>query len=282
MNALKLTGLLLLAAGCVLSGCGPSACALDAQATKPDAKPDTKQFVQQAVNDELAADRDDHSRWIYHEVDRKPNDTVVQWVGETGNGDVNRVISRNGQQIPEAEQRASIDKFIHDPAAQAKRRRSGQHDDEQAEALLRLLPVAFIWTETGSDEKTTTLHFKPDPNFRPPSREARVFSAMEGDMTVENSHHRIQELKGTMIRDVNFGWGVLGRLEKGGSFSVERRETGPGIWQITETHVHIQGHALIFKSISEQEDDEKSSFTSEPGDVTFEQAESAVMAKPDQ
>lgn len=281
MNALKLTGLLLLAAGCV-----PPACVLSAQNTKPDTRPDakqdTKQFVQQAVNDELAADRDDHSRWIYHEVDRKPNNAVVQWVGQTANGDVNRIISRNGRQIPEAEQRASIDKFIHDPVAQAKRRRSGQHDDEQAEALLRLLPVAFIWTETGSDEKTTTLHFKPDPNFRPPSREARVFSAMEGDMTVENSHHRIQELKGTMIRDVNFGWGLLGKLEKGGSFSVERRETGPGVWQITETHVHIQGHALLFKSISEQEDDEKSSFTREPDNVTFEQAESAVMAKPDQ
>ena len=60
MNALKLTGLLLLAAGCVLP----------AQDTKPGQ--DTKQFVQQAVNDELAADRDNHSRWIYHEVDRKP------------------------------------------------------------------------------------------------------------------------------------------------------------------------------------------------------------------
>jgi hypothetical protein len=206
----------------------------------------------------------------------------VQWVAETGQGDVNRVLSRNGQQISEAQQRASIDKFIHDSGVQAKQRRSGQHDDGQAEALLKLLPVAFIWTETGSNDKTTTLHFKPDPNFRPPSREARVFSAMEGDMTVDTGQHRIQELKGTMIRDVNFGWGLLGKLEKGGSFSVERRETGPGIWQITETHVHIQGHALIFKSISEQEDDEKSSFTREPDNVTFEQAESAVMAKPDQ
>src|ERR1700739_3969365 len=105
MNALKLTGLLLLAAGCV-----PPACVLGAQNTKPDAKQDTKQFVQQAVNDELAADRDDHSRWIYHEVDRKPGNTVVQWVAETGQGDVNRVLSRNGQQISEAQQRAAIDK----------------------------------------------------------------------------------------------------------------------------------------------------------------------------
>ena len=274
MNALKLTALLLLAAGCVLRAQDTK------QNTKPDAKLDTKQFVQQAVNDELAADRDDHSRWIFHEVDRKPNNTVVQWVAQTGKGDVNRVLSRNGQQVSEAQQRASIEKFIHDPDAQAKQHRDGQHDDEQAEALLRLLPDAFIWTQTARNEKTTTLHFTPDPRFHPPSREARVFSAMEGDMTVENSHHRIADLKGKMIHDVEFGWGLLGKLEKGGSFSVERREIAPGIWQITETHVHIQGHALIFKSISEQEDDEKSSFTREPDNITLEQAESEVMAQP--
>ena len=108
MNALKLTGLLLLAAGCVLRAQNTE------QNTKPDTKQDTKQFVQQAVNDELAADRDDHSRWIFHEVDRKPGNTVVQWVAQTGQGDVNRVLSRNGQQISEAQQRATIDKFIHD------------------------------------------------------------------------------------------------------------------------------------------------------------------------
>lgn len=261
MNALKLTALSLLAAGCVLRA------------------QDTKQFVQQAVNDELAADRDDHSRWIFHEVDRKPNNTVVQWVAQTGKGDVVRVMKRNGKEIPEGQQRQSIEKFIHDPQAQARQHREGQHDDQQAEALLKLLPVAFVWTQTGRDEKTTTLHFRPNPNFRPPSREARAFSAMEGNMTVDNGHHRIQELKGTMIRDVNFGWGLLGKLKKGGSFSVERRETGPGVWQITETHVHIHGHALIFKSISEEEDDEKSSLSRESNNVTLDEAASAVMAK---
>jgi hypothetical protein len=262
MNVLRIVTLFL------LSAC----CAVKAQ--------DTRQFVQQAVNDELAADRDDHSHWIFYEIDRKPKNSVRQWVAETGNGDVVRVLMRNQRQIPEAQQRDGIEKFIHDPNAQARERRDSQHDDDQATALLKLLPVAFVWTETGKNDRTTTLHFKPDPSFRPPSREARVFSAMEGDMTVENAHHRIQELKGQLIHDVNFGFGLLGKIEKGGSFSVERREIGPGIWDITEAHTHIQGHALIFKSISEQEDDEKSSFSRLPDNITLEQAASAVMAKP--
>jgi len=52
---------------------------------------------------------------------------------------------------------------------------------------------------------------------------------------------------------------------------------GDGHWQITETHVHIQGHALLFKSISEQEDDEKSKFRQIGEDVSFEQVEKQLL-----
>ncbi|MBV8629345.1 MAG: hypothetical protein JOZ83_00360 [Silvibacterium sp.] len=239
-----------------------------------------KQIVQQAVDTELAADRTDHSHWIFFETDRKPKNSVQQWVAQTEKGDVVRVLVRNGQHVPANQQSQNLQKFIHDPNAQTKQRQASRHDDQQASAMTRMLPVAFIWTVTSKNDKTTTLHFKPDPNFHPPSWEARAFAGMEGDMTVDNTQHRIQELKGHLIHDVDFGWGLLGKLQKGGSFSVERRQIGPGIWDITDTHVHISGHALIFKSISEQEDDQKSSWTREPDNVTLEQAAAAVMAKP--
>jgi hypothetical protein len=240
---------------------------------------DAKQIVQQAVNTELAADRSDHTCWIFHEVDRKPKDSVVQWVAQTQKGEITRVLARNNQQISKAQQQLDINKFMHDPGAQAKQRQDSQHDDQQATALLKLLPVAFIWVQTGKNDSTTTLHFKPDPHFQSPSREARVFGAMEGDMTVNNNRHRIQELKGHLIHNVDFGYGLLGKLNQGGSFAVERQDIGEGEWQITATHIHIQGHALIFKSISEQEDDQKTSFSREPDQVTLEQAAAAVMRK---
>jgi hypothetical protein len=84
-----------------------------------------------------------------------------------------------------------------------------------------------------------------------------------------NDARRIQELKGRMIHNVDFGYGLLGKLNQGGSFEVERQNTGGGEWQITATHIHIQGHALIFKSISEQEDDWKTSFSREQDQVTL-------------
>jgi len=64
---------------------------------------DAKQFVQRAVQAELAADRDDHSRWIYLETDRKPEHAVKQWVAETRDGSLRRVIEMNGQPVSEVD-----------------------------------------------------------------------------------------------------------------------------------------------------------------------------------
>jgi hypothetical protein len=242
---------------------------------------DAKSLVKQAVNTELAADATDHTCWISYEVDRKPGDGVVQWVAQTHQGDVNRVLVRNGQRISESQQKQSVESFIHDSSAQAKQRQAAQRDDDQATRMLKLLPQAFLWTQTSKNEQTTTYHFKPDPNFQPPDRQARVFSAMEGDLMVDNQQHRIQEIKGQLVHDVNFGWGILGRLYHGGTFQVDRRQVAPGLWDITESHIHISGHALIFKTISEQEDDVKTQWQREPDNVTLQQAARAVMQKPD-
>lgn len=240
-----------------------------------------KQIVEQAVRTEMAADAADHSLWLYYEIDRKPGDGVVQWAAQTRMGELDRVLQQGGHAVDLAQQRAKMNNFINSPSLQAKQRQGGQHDDKQAAQMLNMLPNAFIWTISRRDESTTYLHFRPDPNFNPPTWESRVFAAMEGDMAVDNAQHRIVSLRGRMIREVKFAWGLLGELEPGGTFDVERRQLAHGIWQITETHIHIQGHALIFKSISDQEDDVKSKFQELPSTITLREAEEKLMAEND-
>jgi hypothetical protein len=237
-------------------------------------------FVERAVQNELAKDRDDHTRWLYYEVDQKPEHPVKQWVADTSNGSLKRILQIDGYRLSQSEQLDRINRFLGDTTAQAKASKSSSHDDEQATEMLQMLPKAFLWTKKGEDGDNTLLHFKPDPNFRPPDLEARVFAAMEGDMAVDTHQFRIASIKGKMIQDVKILGGFLGALNAGGAFDVERRETGDGIWQITETHVHINGHALIFKTISEQEDDIKTHFKQLPQSITMQQAKNELMQAP--
>ena len=237
------------------------------------------ELVEQAVGTELAADAADHTHWLYYEQDQTPGSDVSQWVAQTDIGDLKRVLELNGVMLTRGDQQSRMNSFINSPSAQQKERKAGQQDDRQATQMLHLLPQAFLWTKTSDRDGNTTLHFKPNPSFSPPTWASRVFAAMEGDMTVNDEQHRIVSLKGHMIHDVKFWGGLLGSIKAGGTFNVERREIGKGVWQITATHVHIEGRALLFKSISDQEDDDKTRFKQLPGDISPRDAEKLLLAQ---
>jgi hypothetical protein len=251
----------LLVAGLCAAGLGTHAEAQDATA-----------LVQQAVNAELAASRDDHTHWKY--TQRESNGDVFTVV-ETKDGSVKRHVMEHGQPASAATLAADDaynERFAHDPALQAKQRRDGQHDDKSATELLRQMPQAFVWKIEGETADGTSLSYTPNPDFDPPSMESRVMSAMAGTMVVSKPGNRIRTFKGRLNEDVTIGFGFLARIKSGSTFDVERREIAPGLWQITETHVHIQGHALFFKTIGEQQDEINSDFSQVPADTTLEQA----------
>lgn len=244
-----------------------------------DAKP-AKEIVDTARKAELAADKTDHTRWRYRVAKKDGTDTVAIVV-ETDHGSVRRVIMRNGQPLNEAETRAEderVQRFIHDPDKLAKQKRDGAQDGKNAEELLNMLPEAFTWKIASEDAQRYMLHFDPNPNFNPPNMQGRVLGTMAGTLVVNKAQNRIETISGKLTQDVTIGWGLLGRLHEGGTFRVERREVAPGLWQIVETHVHIEGKALFFKTIGEQQDEVQTDFTQVPGGTTLEQA--AEMTKP--
>ncbi len=240
-----------------------------------------REYVEQAVRTELAADAADHTRWLYYDHDQTPGNDIRQWIAETNIGDIKRVLQLNGSNLSKDEQQRRMHSFIGNVSAQQKQRKAGQQDDRQAADMLRMLPKAFLWKKTGERDGVTILHFKPDPDFNPPTKESRVFAAMEGDMAVNNAQHRIASIKGRMIHDVKFWGGLLGSINAGGTFAVERRETGDHVWQITETHVHIEGRALLFKNISTQEDDQKTKFKQLAGNLSAADGEKLLLAQAD-
>jgi len=241
---------------------------------------DAKEIVRTAMQAELSADLNDHSRWRYRDAKKDGIDTV-SIVVETEHGSVRRLISRNGQPLTEAEAKAEDQRvwnFIHDPAQLAKQKKDGMQDGKNAEELLRMLPDAFIWKVQSEDAEKVTLHFEPNPNFSPPDMQGRVLGQMAGELVVDKGQNRIMTISGRLTVDVTIGWGLLGRLREGGTFRVERRQVAPGLWQITETHVHIVGRVLFFKNIGQQQDEVQTEFTQVPNVTTLEQA--AEMSKP--
>src|SRR5207302_7096357 len=112
-----------------------------------DGTRDAKEIVRTAMQAELAADKNDHTRWRYRDAKKDGTDTVGIVV-ETDHGSVRRVIMRNGQPLSDAEARAEderVREFIHDNQKLEKQRRDGVQDGKNAEDLLKMLPDAFTW-----------------------------------------------------------------------------------------------------------------------------------------
>ena len=200
---------------------------------------------------------------------------------QTDAGSVKRLVEKNGHPLSEPEAKAENDRveaFIHDPSRLAKQKKDGAADDKSASELLQMLPNAFTWRVARESGDDVTFAFAPDANFRPPDMQSKVLGAMGGELVVNKRQQRIKTIKGTLTQDVMLGYGLLGRMKQGGTFDVERREIKPGLWQITETHVHIDGKALFFKTIGQQQDEVQTDFRQVPGGTTLEQA--AEMSRP--
>ena len=235
-------------------------------AAQQGSDPKAVAIVRGAVEAQLLADRTDHSPWPYHDHDVESRDAVYLCVGSP-QGELKRMIEVNGHPVSSEEaQRETqrIAEYVRDPDAQARAHKNAAHDDAQATELLKMLPDAFLWIIVSDNATDTTLSFKPNPNFNPPDMESRVMGTMAGTMIVMHKGNHIHTFRGSLTDNILIGFGLVGRLYKGGTFDIERREVGPGFWEITETHVHIGGHVLFFKTIGQQEDEVKTDWKPSP------------------
>ena len=74
--------------------------------------------------------------------------------------------------------------------------------------------------------------FKPNPNFDPPDLETQVLTQMTGEIWIDPAQERVARLEGHLQQDVDFGWGILGRLNKGGWIVIEQADVGEHQWRI--------------------------------------------------
>lgn len=250
------------------------AAAAAARAHAQTSDPAALRFAQGAVNSELASDANDHSAWIYRDRDVQPGKDTTAQVVDTPQGGIRRVLEDHGHPLSPQQEQVETDRirrYLDDTSAQARSRRNSEHDDQQAADMLRMMPAAFIWTLRSETPEFVTLDYRPNPNFSTPSMEAKVMSQMAGEMVVRRPGDHIYTLRGRLMQDVRLGFGLV-KLKAGGTFDVERREIAPGHWQIVEQHTHIDGHALLFKTISEQEDEWKTDFKPSPAQTLPEAA----------
>jgi len=234
------------------------------------------QLARKVVMNEVRAESQDHSHWAFRlETKTRHEQSEVYEVVETNEGDLKLPILRDDKPLSANEKRQADRRFrrsVDDPESLRKERKDNAEDSDRSQRLLKMLPDAFEFTYGEKHGDLVELHFTPNPHFHPPSHEAEVFHAMEGNLWVDQAQSRLAELSGRLIHEVKFGWGVLGHLDKGGEFRVKQAEVAPGYWEMVLLYVNMRGKALFFKTIGVQENKLRRDFHQVPDNLTLAQA----------
>ena len=246
-----------------------------AQSEPSAAHPPANEFVLKVITNELKAENEDHSHWMFRlETENAGRDEIYEVVESKG-GDLKRLIAVNGRPLSPEEQKKQdehIQYLVNHPDELRKAQRAEEGDQARSQRLLKTLPEALIFAYAERRGDLVQLTFKPNPSFRPSFHEAHVFHAMEGSLWVSSTEYRLSEINGHLTHEVKFGGGLLGDLDRGGHFHVKQEEVAPHYWELTLMDVDMKGKALFFKTISVAEKLQRSSLHRVPDDLTLAQA----------
>jgi len=235
------------------------------------------ELVERAVQNELRAS-ESNTHYMYLERKQTPQGSSLKQVAETKDGEVSYLLKMNDQPLSADQRRTEDDKMqklLNNPDEQRRRLKNQKEDEKRATTLVRALPNAFVYQfdkpDPGQASDIVKLKFRPNPNYNPPDRETQVLTGMAGSMYLDTKANRMKRLDGTLIDDVNFGWGIFGKLHKGGHFEIRESDVGDGHWDVTYRNLDFTGKVLLFKKLRIKETSEMSDFRKIPDNLSFTQ-----------
>lgn len=248
----------------------------------PETSP--RELVRLTVENEVAAANHPDLHHMFHSRLQNSKGSQTRVYVETNESMAGLLIATNDQPLTVEQQESETNHFaslINNPDQLRKKAEREKEDDDRSLRIVKALPFAFWYEYVGAENSTPGLgrvgdhlvriKFKPNPAYIPPSHVEQVLTGMQGELLIDREVRRLARIDGVLFRDVAFGWGILGHLDKGGHFRVQQADLGlgDGAWGIISISLNMTGKILMFKSISMVSDEVLSDFHRVPNKLTF-------------
>ncbi|HEY7095130.1 MAG TPA: hypothetical protein VH437_00270 [Terriglobales bacterium] len=240
-----------------------------------------EELVRRTVQNEL---KTDSTKFMFRERKENEHGSQTKLMVQTKDAMAGMLIEVDDKQIGPDQRLQEETRLRHiasDPETLHRKQKQEKEDSGRAAQIMRALPDAFLYERDGSEvgtqgvgkqgDELVRLKFKPNPKYNPPSRTEQVLTGMQGYMLIDEKAQRLAKIDGTLFKDVAFGWGILGHLDKGGRFIVRQGEIAPGHWDVTTMDLDFTGKILLFKSLKIKSKETYSDFLPVPPDLTFAQ-----------
>ena len=108
--------------------------------------------------------------------------------------------------------------------------------------------------------------------FKPKTFQQRIVHALDGIVFIDLHDKRIARLSGSLRSRVEFGYGLIGHVEQGGTTEITRVRLSPEVWKTSAEKIDIDGRFIMLKTINKHQDETRTGFEPVAPNTTFAQA----------
>ena len=233
-----------------------------------------KELIREACYNEVQQ-REKRTLWSYVAERHSNNHVFREQVIETVDTPVRHLLAVDGHPPTAAQMKEENDRHqaLRNNTSRRHAIQKQQGDDDKTmEELLRITPEAFVFEDQGKEGQSERIAFHPNPGFKPKTYEQRILHALDGIVFVDLQDKRIARLSGSLASGVEFGYGVIGHVQQGGTTEITRVHLSEGIWKTSTEKIDINGRIVLLKSINKHQDESRTGFEPVAPGTTFAQA----------
>jgi hypothetical protein len=177
---------------------------------------------------------------------------------------VTRVVERDGKPIDKAEQdrqNAAIEKALTEfrnlsPEQLKAKREEIKQKQIASNAFIGELPDAmefkYVGEETINGRKAVVLNATPRLGYQPRNMRARVFEKTNAKLWIDQAENEMIKAEGEVFDTVNIGFGIIGRVEKGTRFHIERWKIDDRSWAMTYQKMRFAARVMLVKGMNQE------------------------------
>lgn len=231
-------------------------------------------LVERALANEVAALSDASHPMRYRLRKVSPRLTTVKEIIETREGGVARLLSRDDaplSTVDAAKEEQRLNDLLEDASRQTQRLQREASDLDKFTKILHALPHALLYHYSRTEGEQTIYSFVPNPKFDPQNFEEELLTGMEGELWIDTKAARVTRLSGRLVKEVDYGWGLLGQIDKGATLLIEQQQIQPGIWRANHLVIHAN-YRVVYKSKSSDSTLELTGFQPVPQGLDYRAA----------
>jgi len=240
-----------------------------------------KELISEACYNELQQ-REKRTLWSYVAERQSDNHMFREQVIETVDAPVRHLLAVDGYPPTSAQMKEENDRhqeLLNSASRRHAIQKQQDDDDKKMEELLRIIPEAFVFEDRGKEGESEIIAFHPNPEFKPKTYEQRVLHALDGIVFIDLADRRIARLSGSVGTRVDFGYGLIGHVNQGGTTEITRVHLSTGVWKTSLEKIDIDGRFVMLKTISKHQEESRTSFEPIAPDITFAQALNEIEKK---